>query len=293
MLTGIAIIPAKSDNVYLGAAAAFLVLFYIAIMNKRFTEYIFGVLLLVVGLDIMAYLNQEYKGSQKHINGIAQVVENPKIMTMLVAAVGLVLVLTLVFRQVNYELYKNIQSKKLLIIFSIILVVGVIGVVIYGVSSQNSLFVFNDKWGTFRGYIWRRCWNIFEDADPLHKLFGHGNETIAAQMKQYYAEMVSITGKKYDNAHNELLQYLVTTGLFGVISYLGFVVTSFLYIGRRLKGDPIAIACLAGGVSYFAQSLVNLNQPITAPLFFVIVAAGVGHVRYRNQGYGRYKESMI
>ena len=141
--------------------------------------------------------------------------------------------------------------------------------------------------------IWRRCWNIFEDADPLHKLFGHGNETIAAQMKQYYAEMVSITGKKYDNAHNELLQYLVTTGLFGVISYLGFVVTSFLYIGRRLKGDPIAIACLAGGVSYFAQSLVNLNQPITAPLFFVIVAAGVGHVRYRNQGYGRYKESML
>ena len=293
VLTGIAIIPAKSDNVYLGAAAAFLVLFYIAIMNKRFTEYIFGVLLLVVGLDVMAYLNQEYKGSQKHINGIAQVVENPKIMTMLVATVGLVLVLTLVFRQVNYELYKNIQSKKLLVIFSIILVVGVIGVVIYGVSSQNSLFVFNDKWGTFRGYIWRRCWNIFEDADPLHKLFGHGNETIAAQMKQYYAEMVSITGKKYDNAHNELLQYLVTTGLFGVISYLGFVVTSFLYIGRRLKGDPIAIACLAGGVSYFAQSLVNLNQPITAPLFFVIVAAGVGHVRYRNQGYGRYKESML
>lgn len=290
VLSGVAIIPAKSDNVYLGSAAAFLVLFYIAIMNKRFTEYIFAVLLLVMGLTFMAYLNESYKGSQKHINGVAEIVENPKIMTMLAVVVGIILVLTLLFRQFNYELYKNIQCKKFLIIFSIILVVCFIGVVIYGVNTKNSMFVFNDKWGTYRGYIWRRCWNIFEDADPIHKLFGHGNETIAAQMKQYYSEMVSITGKKYDNAHNELLQYLVTTGLFGLVSYLGFVVSSFVYMLRRLKGDPIAIACLAAGVSYFAQGLVNLNQPITAPFFFVVVAAGVGHVRYREQGYGKYKD---
>ena len=292
-MSGMAIIPAKSDNVYLGAAAAFLLLFYVAIMNKKFTEYIFSVLLLVFGLTVMAYMNRSYGGSQKHINGIAEIVENPKIMTMLVVIVGLVLIAALVFRQSNYELYKSIQSKKFLIVFSIILVVGVFTVIVYGIKSQNSLFVFNDKWGTFRGYIWRRCWNIFEDADPLHKMFGYGNETIAAQMKRYYAEMVSVTGKKYDNAHNELLQYLVTTGLFGLVSYLGFVVSSFRYIGRRLKGDPIAIACLAGGLSYFAQSLVDLNQPITAPLFFVIVATGVGHVRYRDQGYGKYKNNLL
>ena len=293
VMSGAAILPAKSDNVYLGTAAAFLVLFYVAIMNKRFTEYIFSVLLLVFGLTIMSYLNKTYSGSQKHINGIAEIIENPSIMMMLLVIVSVILVATLVFRQTKYELYKSIQNKKFLIIFSIVFVVGVLFVIIYGISTQNSLFVFNDKWGTFRGYIWRRCWNIFEDADPLHKLFGHGNETIAAQMKQFYSEMVSVTGKKYDNAHNELLQYLVTTGLFGVVSYLGFVFTSFVYMLKRLKGDPIAIACLAGGVSYFAQSIVNLNQPITAPLFFVIVAAGVGHLRYRDQGYGKYKNKML
>ncbi len=102
----------------------------------------------------------------------------------------------------------------------------------------------------------------------------------------YYAEMVKITGKKYDNLHNELLQYLVTTGLFGLITYLGFVGSSFVYIIRRIKGSPIAIACVASGAAYFAQSLVNLNQPITTPYFFVVLAAGVGYVRYKEQGYG-------
>ena len=106
----------------------------------------------------------------------------------------------------------------------------------------------------------------------------------------YYDEMIQITGRKYDNLHCELLQYMITTGIFGLITHIGFVSTSFAYIGKRMKGDPIAIACLASAVSYFTQSLVNLNQPITTPYFYVVLAAGVGYVRYKAQGYGVFKE---
>ena len=288
VLSAMAIIPAKSDNVYLGSGVAFLLIFYIAIYYKRFTEYIFSVLLLGVGLLIMAYLNFLWSGSQKHINGIAQIVENPIIMLLFVILVAGILLISMAFRGMKYELYKKVQSVKLLIIVSVILVIGGITVFVLGVKSGNSLFVFNDKWGTFRGYIWRRSFDLFRvNATPMQKLFGHGNETLAALMKKYYyEEMITITQKKYDNAHNELLQYLVTTGLFGVISYLGLIFSSLFYILKRNKGDAIALACLASGAAYFAQGLVNLNQPITSPYFFVVLAAGVGYIRYRDQGYG-------
>ena len=46
----------------------------------------------------------------------------------------------------------------------------------------------------------------------------------------------------------------------------------------------------SAAVSYFTQSLVNLNQPITTPYFYVVLAAGVGYVRYKAQGYGVFKE---
>ena len=290
-IAGMAIIPAKSDNVYLGLGVAFILLFYIAILNKSLTEYIFSVLLLFSGLESMAILNSVFKGSQKHINGIAKIIENPKVMLIFVLFIVFILLLSLAFRALNYEAYKKFQSKTLLIIFSVILFVAVAGTVIIGLRSGSELFTFNDKWGTFRGYIWRRGISLFKEASPIQKIFGYGNETIGYLMKKnYYAEMVEITDKKYDNLHNELLQYLVTTGIFGLITYLGFVITSFTYIGKRMKGDAVAVGCLAGAVSYFAQSLVTLNQPITTPFFFVILAVGVGYIRYRDQGYGKNNE---
>ena len=283
-----AIIPAKSDNVYLGLGVAFIILFYIAIINKNFTEYIFAVLFMGVGLEIMAILNKIWSGSQKHINGIAQVVENPWVMLFFLILIAAVLIISMIFRGANYEMYKKVQSKKLLIVVSVLLVVGAVLVTIFGIKTHNSMFVFDDKWGTYRGYIWRRGWSLFVDANPLQKIFGYGNESIGKLMQsRYYSEMVEITGKKYDNLHNEMLQYLVTTGIFGVASYISVITASFIYIGKRMKDDPLAIACLASGSAYVAQGLVNLNQPITTPFFFVVIALGIGHIRYRDQGFGQ------
>ena len=106
----------------------------------------------------------------------------------------------------------------------------------------------------------------------------------------FYNEMVGVTGKKYDNCHNELLQYLVTTGIFGAVSYIGLFVSSIIYMLKRNDGNAIVIASIGAAVAYAAQGLVNLNQPITTPFYFVILAAGIGFIRYRDQGYGDYKE---
>ena len=289
-IAAMAIIPAKSDNVYLGTGAAFLVLFYIAIYYKRFTEYIFSVLLLGAGLLFMAFANSAMSGSQKHINGVAEIVENPKVMGLFVVLIVVVLILSMAFRTANYEMYKKVQSwKTLLVITAVLLMAGAV-VVAMGIKSQNSLFVFDDKWGTFRGYIWRRSFDIFKTGTLGQKIFGHGNETIAVNMKTYYDEMVAVTGKKYDNSHCEFLQYLVTTGIFGVVTYYGFAATGFTYMLKRMKGDAVAIAAIAGCVGYLVQGLVNLNQPITTPYYFVLMAFGIGYIRYRDQGYGVFGE---
>ncbi|MBO4591715.1 MAG: O-antigen ligase family protein [Eubacterium sp.] len=286
---GIGMIASKSDNVYMGLGVAFVVLFYITIRQKKFTEYIFSVFFLFTGLEIMAFLTKKYSGSKKHINGIAEILINPKIMSVLWIAIIVVLVAAIVFRTVNIQAYKKVQCDTFLKIFTVVLALSAIAVIVLGVKSRSSFFVFNDKWGTYRGYIWRRGVSLFVNASPMQKIFGYGNETIGKLMiDRYYDEMIAITGRKYDNLHCELLQYLVTTGLIGMLAHVGFVSTSFAYIGKRLKGDPVAIACLVSGVSYFTQSLVNLNQPITTPFFYVVLAAGIGYIRYREQGYGKF-----
>ena len=289
VLASMAIIPAKSDNVYLGVGVGFIVLFYIAIINKDFTEFIFSVLMVLCGLEIMAILNSAFEGSQKHINGLAEIIENPLIMFVILVAVLLVFIFSMLFRGVQYDKYKEIQGKPLLIGFTAFMILSIVTVIILGKRSGNELFVFNDDWGTYRGFVWTRGWYLFRDASVFNKIFGYGNETIGQLMKDWYeTEMILITNKRYDNLHNEFLQYLVTTGLLGFISYLGLLVTSFMYIGKRMKDDPILISLLAACAAYVAQSLVNLNQPITTPYFFVMLAAGIGFARYKAQGYGIY-----
>ncbi|MBR6404234.1 MAG: O-antigen ligase family protein [Eubacterium sp.] len=289
--SGIGMIASKSDNVYLGLGVAFVLLFYIAIIEKKFTEYIFSIAFLFSGLEMMALLSKKYSGSRKHINGIAEILINPKMMAVLWVAIIAVLVAAIFFRTVNIELYKKVQCNRFLVVFTILMIISMIAVVVLGVRSKSSFFVFNDKWGTYRGYIWRKGVALFKGATPMQKLFGYGNETIGRYMiERYYDEMIDVTGRKYDNLHCELLQYLVTTGLFGMLAHVGFVSTSFAYIGKRMKGDAVAIACLASGVGYFTQSLVNLNQPITTPFFYVVLAAGIGYLRYKIQGYGKSED---
>ncbi len=281
ILTSAAIIPGKSDNVYLGLFAAFLVLFYISISQKKIFEYVFAILLISVGLFAMSVLNEEFKGSQGHINGIAENVQNPKIMFAFAVLMFVISAFVFVLKIKNNDLYFKIQSFRLMIICSVIFVVLLVGFIIYGVKAGLDLFQFNDKWGTYRGYIWRRGFDLFEMAPLKNKIFGYGNETIGRLMRaNFYNEMVGVTGKKYDNCHNELLQYLVTTGIFGAVSYIGLFVSSIIYMLKRNDGNAIVIASIGAAVAYAAQGLVNLNQPITTPFYFVILAAGIGFIRY-------------
>ena len=103
-------------------------------MRKIIALLLCAVMLLGIGLLIMAILNSAWKGSQKHINGIAEIVENPKVMLLFVILVAGILIASMIFRGINYEKYKAVQSTKLLIIVTVLLVLGSVSVVIYGIK---------------------------------------------------------------------------------------------------------------------------------------------------------------
>lgn len=282
-----AIITAKSDNVYLGVAAAIVLLFYVSVWNRHIGRYFAGLFMMAAGLFSMSLLNERFHGSTAHLNGIAEMIDNKTVMGGLTAALAVFCLVFLILKKRNSALYYKIQSRQLLIIVTILGAAAIISGVVMGIRSGNEFFTFDDKWGTYRGYIWKRSWSLFLDAPPLNKIFGYGNETISQLMKaNYYDEMVRITNRIYDNCHNEVLQYLVTTGIFGAVSYIGLFVTSMVYMIKRAGKNPAVIACMAGCAAYAVQGLVNLNQPITTPYYFVMLAAGIGAIRYRDQGYG-------
>jgi O-antigen ligase len=227
--------------------------------------------------------------SYPNYGGLAHKLDNVKV--ALAAVLAFVLLYLVAFLGKKHaEKREGADSRKklkaLVIAFSAAVVIAGAVFVIYGIKSGDSIFKFDYKWGTYRGYIWSKCWETFKDAPLLKKLFGYGNESIKqAVTVPNYNDMVAKTNRIYDNAHNEVLQYLITLGLFGALSYIALVVSAVWYMckyGAKTMHTYIPVFVVCG---YFVQGLVNLNQPITTPLFFVILGMGVGYAREQVNSY--------
>ena len=143
---------------------------------------------------------------------------------------------------------------------------------------QCSPLLINDQWGSFRGFIWLKIIKIFQNAPLLNKLFGYGPDTLKPLLLTLCREeMLAITGKIYDSAHNDFLHYLITTGLSGSLTWLFFWFSVVIHTSRHYTQEllPWYLALIA----YLVQTLLIPTQPITAPLGFLFAGICIGNSR--------------
>ncbi|MBQ9279059.1 MAG: O-antigen ligase family protein [Lachnospiraceae bacterium] len=281
---GTVMMIANSDSAYIGVGAVMIFLFILAFKDDVIARFFQTLILLGLGnffiVLINKYMSEVLKKKYDKRGGFAEHLDRVDYAVLiLIILVVLYSIVFFVNRKYKDKLEKINKNKAVIIFMAVIFVAGIF-IVYIGNKKHIGAFTFNYRWGTFRGYIWTKCVKLFKDAPLMNKLFGYGNESLKTLMNTYYHdEMVSVTNKIYDNAHNEILQYLVTTGLCGVISYVGLFIASFIYIFKNSKKNVVAYISLTVMLGYFVQGLMNLNQPITTPFYFVFMAVGVGCVR--------------
>lgn len=129
--------------------------------------------------------------------------------------------------------------------------------------------------GKIRLIVWKGAWQAF-----LHyPLFGSGAETFAYAYYQFRPpehNLVSEWDFLYNKAHNEYLNYLATTGIFGFSAYI-LVITSFVTwsIIRILKtkgeksNNLFLAAILASYITYLIQNIFSFSVVVIALFFFL------------------------
>ena len=134
---------------------------------------------------------------------------------------------------------------------------------------------FNDNWGTNRGYVWRAAWRSFNELPLAKKLVGYGPDTFRLfAVDSFFDEMVAVTGQRFDSAHNEYLQYLVTVGWLGLISYLIFLVSAGYRMIKSIIKNPYAAGIFIAVLCYLIQAIVNINLPIVTPTVWLLLSCG-------------------
>ncbi len=142
-------------------------------------------------------------------------------------------------------------------------------------GNLSSYLLFNDDWGSGRGYIWRNAMECYKRLPLWKKIVGFGPETFGILVMQTTAN--NPYNQLFDNAHNEYLHMLTTVGLAGLTAYLIFI---FGYVRRCFyyrDKSPYITAIMFGVICYSIQAFVNLNLPIVTPIFWLLL--GMGSVR--------------
>lgn len=305
------LLVATSDGGFLGCFAAFAVMLVIVSRDmKKLSKFFFCLAIMMASAKLLWLFDLIMKGNNKVYTSFSEIfVYNNFVFVFIPVFLGLA-VLCGMSKKRSEETYSinatvknnnngeytlngtieknnkhNISIEKITFIVSLSLVViGFIAVVAmfiyYTVINTDvrlkgflSFFRFNEKWGTHRGYFWIKSFELMGDFNFFQVLFGSGPDTFYNEFKVFFDELLTRFGDSSTNAaHNVYINYLVTVGVFGLISYLLFIGSAIYNAIKNSKLNPLVLMCVGVIVAYATQDIVNIANPVNTPWLIMFIA---------------------
>lgn len=135
--------------------------------------------------------------------------------------------------------------------------------------------------GTIRKYVWQGALRAWRSTTKTF-LIGTGTETFAFAFYKFRPAAHNLTSEwdfLYNKAHNEYLNYLATTGTFGLLSYLSLLcVFCFWFVAKALRAahhdelSPLSIGLFAGWLSILVTNFFGFSVVIVQLMLFLFPA---------------------
>lgn len=291
MISFFAIIMGLSDNAYLAIGALFAFLPIWLFKNRiGIKRYILTLTTLLYAIYVVDFVNKVMPKQVLQMSGILEKLSGYSKLEYVVAMATIICCIIYLydyFQKSNGEYGIKLQVTWA-ILLAVLLICGLY--ILYDANiaghgerygTLGNYLIFNDEWGTHRGYIWKIGLECYGKQPFIHKIFGYGPDTFGVMILSSgrHAESLARYNEYFDSAHNEYLQYFITMGPFGLISYILILVGAGIQMVKNTKKDPYIMAILFAMICYAVQATVNISVPITTPVFIVLIAVGVAGSR--------------
>jgi O-antigen ligase/tetratricopeptide (TPR) repeat protein len=129
--------------------------------------------------------------------------------------------------------------------------------------------------------VWKIAFKGFLDKP----IFGWGQENFMYVFSKYYDPSLYNREQWFDRAHNIFLDWLVSGGIFGFLSYVSICLLSIWAVWQRREEDMdfVSKAVFTGLlVGYFGQNFFVFDNIVTSILFYLILAGVSGNILPRS-----------
>jgi hypothetical protein len=282
ILAGTAAVCANSGSAILGLAVAIPVMGIFAARRYEYLQrYFLGMAILCGSMKLLRLFSLLMNDHDKGFEFIQQfMIHSP------LAWIGLSIfaVLWLVMTLGRGRLADRYPRRALTVVFIVIAaavpLAAIIGILYFtlidktaALGSFDRLLRFDDRWGTHRGFMWIRSIEEYGRMNIFRKLFGAGPDMAIKVLADHFAELAERFGDGYtDTAHNEYINYLITQGALGLLSYLMILGSVSVRVIRRARENPLPLIFISAIVCYAVQATVNLYTPIVTPIFILFIA---------------------
>lgn len=262
-------VATNSDSFFLGIGAAAIFLLWFALDSKeKLSLYLsMGVIYSLSMFSLRVFDNLRgfdcvWKGLQQDL------IYN--IPWLIIAAVLIisVAVLSRTGRNLALKKARNILFAVLgaaLIIF----VIYIIRVNTGAATVESKYLIFNDEWGTNRGFVWTRTCQLFSELPFYQQVIGIGPGEFRDFFVSFNYQRAAMGLPNFVDPHSEVLYYLVATGFAGMIGYFGMIIAALVNCIKVRNNETLLLAAVF--VSWLAQGLVNNPLVFVTPYIFLFL----------------------
>lgn len=273
-----ALVTSRSDSAFVGIAVIIVVLAVLAAMSRiNIKDYILMLGLVDVGLLVLFILRKIFVDHlilESFDSGLPSALNQPLLLGVILLLIMLVYGGVCYTEQKHVKINKNTKIGIGVIVGIAVVVFAIVVVNKFGIVEifKSGMGISESKIAGSRSYIYEKTLQAYSKLPFKNKIFGCGQASILGVLSKYFGEELSAAGIGINSAHNNILDYLIMTGLLGVICYLGTVGCSIKHAFQTLKENESVIVFAGIVIAYFAQGLFNIEQAITTPVFWLMVA---------------------
>lgn len=289
ILSGISILCAywgllcsNSSSAYLGLIAIILVMAVFAARSfETLRQYTLALFILFSSGKLLWLFALLMQNNSKGFEPIPDVLIYSKWMFIPILLTLAVFILMTALKKSAESHYPRKAIKAALIALGALIFCGLAGSFVYFsvIDTETNLGIFektlrfNERWGTHRGFMWIYGLKEYMRFDAVHKIFGSGPDTFYYVFQPYFGELLSKYGdSSTDCIHNEYLNYLITQGILGLLSYLTLLFSVGVRAVKKSYTAPLTLVFISAVICYAAQAVVNLYLPITTPTLFLFLS---------------------